>query len=70
MHFCMIIPKDEMGLDDEETFKLLVPPFLSTLSVKRNDPTRSLLASKCSPLSPWKSSSAQSGRTLQTGELL
>ena len=54
-----------MGLDGEGTFKPLVPSFPTTLSVKRNDPTRSLLALRHSPLSPSKSCSAKSGRTGQ-----
>lgn len=35
----MLVPKDQMGLDGEETFKPLVPSFPSTPAVKRNDPT-------------------------------
>lgn len=50
MYFHVVIFKDQMGLDVEETFKPLAPSFPLTLSVKKNDPIRSLLASRCSLL--------------------
>lgn len=52
MYFHVVISKDQMGLDGEVTFKLLVPSLPLTMSVKRNDPIRSLLASRCSLLPP------------------
>lgn len=51
MYFYVAISKNPLGLDGEETFKPLVPSFPLTLSVKKSDPFRSLLASRCSLLS-------------------